>query len=83
MLLDATGVLLGVGLAVAGFVVVVVVSAVVLRLLGFVLGDGDQSPLDDAAGVPPDAHEDEGPSPAGDGAAEAGDASPPGAADAG
>ncbi len=44
MLLDASGVLLGVGLAVAGFVVVVVVSATVLRLIGFVLGDGEPNP---------------------------------------
>ena len=41
MLLDAGALLLGVGLAVAGFVVVVVVSATVLRLIGFVLGDGE------------------------------------------
>jgi len=41
VLLDASGVLLGVGLAVAGFVVVIVVSATVLRLIGFVLGDGE------------------------------------------
>ena len=41
MLLDATSVLQGVGLAVAGFAVVVVVTAVVLRLIGVVLGDGD------------------------------------------
>lgn len=49
MLLDASGVLLGVGLALAGFVVVIVVSATVLRLIGFVLGDGEPNPEDEAA----------------------------------
>ena len=49
MLLDATALLLGVGLAVAGFVVVVVVSATVLRLIGFVLGDGEATSEDERA----------------------------------
>ena len=53
MLLDTPAVLLAVGLAVAGFVVVVVVSAVVLRLIGYVLGDGE-GPEDDSAGQPSD-----------------------------
>ena len=44
MLLDVGGVLLGVGLAVVGFAVVVIVSALVLRLLGVVLGDGARPP---------------------------------------
>jgi hypothetical protein len=44
VLLDASGVLLGVGLAIAGFIVVIVVSATVLRLIGFVLGDGEPNP---------------------------------------
>ena len=47
MLLDATAVLLGVGLAVAGFFVVLVVSATVLRLIGFVLGDGEATSEDE------------------------------------
>lgn len=46
MLLDATAILLAVGLAAAGFVVVVVVSAVVLRLIGFIVGDYDPAPAD-------------------------------------
>ena len=58
MLLDATAVLLGVGLAVAGFVVVIVVSATVLRLIGFVLGDGEvtseDEPTDEDARPPED-----------------------------
>ena len=44
MLLDTTAVLLAVGLGAAGFIVVVVVSAVVLRLIGFVVGDYDPDP---------------------------------------
>ena len=40
MLLDVGGVLLGIGLAVVGFAVVVIVSVLVLRLLGVVLGEG-------------------------------------------
>jgi hypothetical protein len=44
VLLDTTTVLLAVGLAVAGFAVVVVVSAVVLRLIGFIVGDYDPDP---------------------------------------
>ena len=74
MLLDATAVLLGVGLAVAGFIVVVVVSATVLRLIGFVLGDSEPSSADE----PP--HDDA--SPAGDGTPSAPEgAAPPGVAD--
>ena len=76
MLLDATAVLLGVGLAAAGFIVVIVVSATVLRLIGFVLGDGEATSEDE----PPegDGH------PSEDGSAsEPGDAAPPGAADTG
>ena len=76
MLLDATAVLLGVGLAAAGFIVVIVVSATVLRLIGFVLGDGEATSEDE----PPeqDAH------PPGDGSAsEPGDAEAPGAAGTG
>ena len=49
VLLDATAVLLGVGLAAAGFVVVIVVSATVLRLIGFVLGDGEATSGDEPA----------------------------------
>lgn len=41
MLLDVPGVLIGAVLAVAGFGVVVFVTALVLRLIGVVLGDGD------------------------------------------
>lgn len=76
MLLDATAVLLGVGLAVAGFIVVLVVSATVLRLIGFVLGDGEATSEDEPS---------EGDAtPSGDGTeSESGDAAPPGAADAG
>ncbi|HEX6538240.1 MAG TPA: hypothetical protein VF155_03560 [Candidatus Dormibacteraeota bacterium] len=48
MLLDATGVLLGIGLAVAGFAVVVLVTALVLRLIGVVLGDDDAGDTGDA-----------------------------------
>lgn len=48
VLLDTGALLLGVGLAVAGFIVVVVVSATVLRLIGFVLGDGEAGSADDA-----------------------------------
>ena len=98
MLLDATAVLLGVGLAVAGFIVVIVVSATVLRLIGFVLGDGeatsvDEEPDDGASSV--DEQPDEGADPAGEGtgpetgdaadhgASEAGDAEPHGAPDPG
>lgn len=44
MLVDATAILLAVSLAAAGFVVVVVVSAVVLRLIGFIVGDYDSAP---------------------------------------
>lgn len=76
MLLDATAVLLGVGLAVAGFIVVVVVSATVLRLIGFVLGDGEATSVDE----PPEGDA----APSSDSpAAEPGDAAPPGAADTG
>ena len=76
MLLDATAVLLGVGLAVAGFIVVIVVSATVLRLIGFVLGDGEVTSEDEPPEV--DAH------PSGDGgASEPGDDASPGAADSG
>ena len=57
MLLDVGGVLLGVGLAVVGFAVVVLVSVLVLRLLGVVLGEGgsDAEASDDAAEPPEDA----------------------------
>ncbi|MGH7687800.1 MAG: hypothetical protein ACREN2_13435 [Candidatus Dormibacteria bacterium] len=41
MLLDVPGVLIGAVLAAAGFAVVVFVTALVLRLIGVVLGDGD------------------------------------------
>ena len=76
MLLDATAVLLGVGLAVAGFIVVVVVSATVLRLIGFVLGDGEATSVEEAP------ESDAGP--AGDGtSSDPGNAAPPGAADTG
>lgn len=74
-MLDATAVLLGVGLAVAGFIVVVVVSATVLRLIGFVLGDGEATSADE----PPEGDA----APTRDGPAEPGDAAPPGAADTG
>ncbi|MBV8528941.1 MAG: hypothetical protein JOZ75_11540 [Candidatus Dormibacteraeota bacterium] len=72
MLLDTTAVLLAVGLAAAGFVVVIVVSATVLRLIGFVVGDYDQAPADasdntpdEAEGLAPaDAAQDQEPGPA-------------------
>ena len=76
MLLDATAVLLGVGLAVAGFIVVVVVSATVLRLIGFVLGDGEATSEDEPAEE--DAHPSEDST-----SAESGNAAPPGAAGTG
>ena len=76
MLLDAPAVLLGLGLAAAGFIVVVVVSATVLRLIGFVLGDGEASAVD---GEP----DDEGSTAASDTASDAGDAEPHGAPDPG
>ena len=76
VLLDAPAVLLGVGLAIAGFIVVVVVSATVLRLIGFVLGDGEASSVD---GEP-----DEGANPAAeDTALPPGDAEPHGSPDPG
>lgn len=76
MLLDATAVLLGVGLAAAGFIVVVVVSATVLRLIGFVLGDGEATSADE----PPEGEA----TPPGDSpASEPGNTAPPGAADTG
>ena len=76
MLLDATALLLGVGLAVAGFIVVVVVSATVLRLIGFVLGDGEATAAGEAP--PRDA------GPADDGtASDPGNDAPPGASDTG
>jgi len=41
LLFDVAGTLLAIGLAIVGFAVVVLVSVIVLRLLGVVLGDGD------------------------------------------
>ena len=41
VLLDVPGVLIGAVLAAAGFAVIVFVTALVLRLIGVVLGDGD------------------------------------------
>ena len=76
MLLDATALLLGVGLAVAGFIVVVVVSATVLRLIGFVLGDGEATAADEAP------QRDAGPADDGT-ASDPGNQAPPGASDTG
>ena len=87
MLLDSTAVLLGVGLAVAGFIVVIVVSATVLRLIGFVLGDGEATSVDeepDEGASSEDERPDEGAGPAGEAtASEAGDAADHGAPEAG
>ena len=76
MLLDATVVLLGVGLAAAGFIVVVVVSATVLGLIGFVLGDGEATSSDEPPEEEPDPADDASPS-------EPENAAPPGATDTG
>ena len=76
MLLDATAVLLGVGLAAAGFIVVVVVSATVLRLIGFVLGDGEATSADETP-------EGDATAPGDSPASEPGNTAPPGPADTG
>ena len=57
VLLDVGGVALAIGLALVGFAVVVLVSVLVLRLLGVVLGEGRDpaSPApDEDAGQPDD-----------------------------
>ena len=78
MLLDSAALLLGVGLAAAGFIVVVVVSATVLRLIGFVLGDGEvDGEPDEAASTGAEGMAAEGT------ASQAGDAEPRGAPDPG
>lgn len=64
MLLDVTVIVIGLALAVAGFAVVILVTVVVLRLLGVVLGEGGTAadPGDDVtdvdAGDEPGASED-------------------------
>lgn len=49
--MDATAILAGIALAVAGFFVVVLVAVLVLRLLGVVLGEDDGQEAPDAEGI--------------------------------
>lgn len=51
MLLDVTVIVVGLTLAVAGFAVVILVTVIVLRLLGVVLGDGGGAAPDAESGV--------------------------------
>ena len=65
VLLDVPGVLIGAVLAAAGFAVIVFVTALVLRLIGVVLGDGDDPGA--RSGGADESGADEGPDEAGTG----------------